>query len=145
MNRIARLLRLSPLLLCAVSVAAMAATVSPLQKEITNARIHAQVVAHADSLSMAQLHLHHVINCLVGAQGVGYSAAAEALSAASCKNLGHGAVADSASNPDLHKLMNKALQDAQAGVRAQTVAAARADGSKIVALLDQAQKHQVTR
>ncbi|MGH8278385.1 MAG: hypothetical protein ACRETQ_02305 [Gammaproteobacteria bacterium] len=138
MNRLVRKLRFVPLLLCAVSIAAIGAAVSPLQKEIATAKIHAEVVAHADSLKTAHLHLHHVINCLVGADGHGYSAAAEAVSAAPCKGLGNGAVADSASNPALHALMDDALRDAQAGVRAQSVTAARADGAEIVALLDQA-------
>lgn len=86
-------------LLCVVPCAAIAANLSPVQKEIATAKIHATVAAHAESLKMAQLHLHHVINCMVGEHGSGYSAAAEALAAVPCTGLGKGAIADSSGDP----------------------------------------------
>lgn len=132
--------RLLATLLCVLPCAAIAATLSPVQKEIAAAKIHATVAVHADSLKMAQLHLHHVINCMVGEHGDGYSAAAEALAAVPCTGpgLGDGAVADSKSDPVLHKLMNEVLQSAQAGVRAQELPAAKQDAERSLKLLDQA-------
>lgn len=127
-------------LLLVLPCAAIAATTSPLQKEIAAAKIHAQVAAHADSLKMVQLHLHHVINCMVGARGNDYSAAAEALAAVPCTGpgLGNGAAADSSADPALHTLMREVLQNALAGVHAQALPAARQDADHVLKLLDQA-------
>lgn len=125
-------------LLCVVPCAAIAANLSPVQKEIATAKIHATVAAHAESLKMAQLHLHHVINCMVGEHGSGYSAAAEALAAVPCTGLGKGAIADSRADPALHKLMDEVLQSAQAGVRAQGLPAAKQGADQALKLLDRA-------
>lgn len=129
-------------LLCVVPCAAIAANLSPVQKEIATAKIHATVAAHAESLKMAQLHLHHVINCMVGEHGSGYSAAAEALAAVPCTGLGKGAIADSSGDPPVHSLMEGALRAAQAGTKADTLSRAKKDATRVLALLDKAEPAQ---
>lgn len=129
-------------LLCVVPCAAIAANLSPVQKEIATAKIHATVAAHAESLKMAQLHLHHVINCMVGEHGSGYSAAAEALAAVPCTGLGKGAIADSSGDPPVHSLMEGALRAAQAGTKADTLSRVKKDATRVLALLDKAEPAQ---
>lgn len=143
MNHGLHKISLLALLIGVVPCAAIAATTSPLQKEIAAAKIHATVAAHAGSLKMAQLHLQHVINCMVGAEGRDYSAAAEALAAVPCTGpgLGNGAVADSSADPALHKLMDEALQSALAGVHASALPTAKQDADRALALLDKANGH----
>lgn len=69
--------------------AAMAAGAST---EIMTAATHAGFSASATSVQMAQAHLHHTLNCLVGPGGSGFDPAA----LNPCKNSGNGAIPDTA-------------------------------------------------
>lgn len=122
----------------ALPALALAAPLAGLQAEIATAKVHATAASQIDTLAGAQLHLHHVINCLVGPHGAGYSARAEALSENHCDHLGNGAVADSTAEPATHQLTGEALQAAQAGLHATTLDAAHADAAKVLKLLAKA-------
>lgn len=122
----------------ALPALALAAPLAGLQAEIAAAKVHAGAASKVDTLAGAQLHLHHVVNCLVGPHGAGYSARAEALSENHCDQLGNGAVADSAPEPATHQLTGEALQAAQAGLHATTLDAAHADAAQVLKLLAKA-------
>ncbi len=76
--------------------AALAALLLPLSAradvatEVSTAATHAGLAAGAASLPMAQMHLHHVLNCLIGPAGKGFDATA----ANPCKDQGSGAIPD---------------------------------------------------
>jgi hypothetical protein len=60
-------------------------------KELATARAHAKLAEASQSVEVAKMHLHHVINCLVGPHGDGFDAAA----GNPCKGMGDGAEMDS--------------------------------------------------
>jgi len=60
------------------------------QKEVSTAIIHADFAASAKQAKGTHMHLHHVINCLVGSGGKHYDAAA----ADPCHGQGRGALRD---------------------------------------------------
>src|SRR6185437_11904150 len=59
-------------------------------KETATAATHAGLAAKATDLKGTQMHLHHVVNCLVGPKGKGFDAAP----GNPCKDQGNGAIAD---------------------------------------------------
>ena len=109
-------------------------------REMATALYHAHAVQKMTTVANAQLHLHHVINCLVGVSGAGYSAAAERLSGMPCKDLGRGAIADSASSGPRHLALEAALRDAQAGAQANQLKRIHAVTAKAIAALGRAQQ-----
>ncbi|HEX7348465.1 MAG TPA: hypothetical protein VF264_02285, partial [Rhodanobacteraceae bacterium] len=127
----------APALLALGIVCATAATAPTGAKaELEAAQIHAKAATQMDSLQGVQLHLHHVINCLVGEHGAGYDAAAEALSEHPCKGLGNGAIADSTTDPAMHRAAEAALHTAKAGIKATQLAAAHKDATATLHALD---------
>lgn len=127
-------------LLAGIAGTASATPASQAHTEITTAVIHATVATKMDSLAAVHLHLHHVINCLVGEHGEGWDAKAEAVSANKCEGLGNGAIPDSKTDPAIHGPAERALAAATAGVAADSVAAGHADAHKALAALDEAAK-----
>ena len=109
-------------------------------REIAAAQVHARAVQQMPSVATAQVHLHHVINCLVGMDGADYSAAAERLSGTPCKGLGHGAITDSTGDGPLRAALETALTDAQAGLHETSLNLVHADAAKAVAALHTAQR-----
>ena len=114
-------------------------------REMAAAQYHAHAVQMMTTVANAQLHLHHAINCLVGVNGAGYSAAAERLSGRPCKDLGHGAIADSASSGARHAALETALGAAQAGIHASQLKQVQADAVRAVAALRAAQQPAKSR
>lgn len=109
---------------------AMAQTQSA-KTEVSTAHAHALMAQHAGTLKMTHTHLHHVINCLVGANGQGFDAKA----GNPCKGQGNGAIPDSKGDSALHAKLQSALDDAKAGLKATSKSAAQADAAKAVAAL----------
>ena len=99
------------------------------KQEISTAHAHALLAQSATSVAMAQTHLHHVINCLVGPGGSGFDAAA----GTPCKGQGNGAIPDSANDHALHANLESALMDAQAGLKSESLAAVQQDAGKVAA------------
>jgi len=60
------------------------------QKEISTAITHAGYAEKVQTVDKVHLHLHHVINCLVGTQGVGFDKQA----GDPCLGMGNGAIKD---------------------------------------------------
>lgn len=83
-----------------------------MEQEVTTAITHARLAAQQDSADKVHLHLHHVINCLVGEQGDGFNADA----GNPCHGMGNGALNDAPKNStESHKLV-RALGTAQSGL-----------------------------
>lgn len=78
------------LALCAGLVAVPLAALADGSGEISTAAQHAQFAAQATSLKVADAHLHHALNCLVGPKGHGFDKKA----ANPCKDQGSGAIPD---------------------------------------------------
>jgi hypothetical protein len=112
------------------ALAAVAQTHSA-QDEVNTAHAHAMMAQSATTVAMAQTHLHHVINCLVGPNGTGFDTKA----GDPCKGQGNGAIPDSASDAALHTKLQAALTDAETGVKASDLKAAQANAAKAAASL----------
>src|SRR5271157_1645163 len=50
------------------------ASAADVNKEVNTAALHAGYAASSKDMKATQMHLHHVVNCLVGPQGEGFDA-----------------------------------------------------------------------
>lgn len=100
-------------------------------KEAATAVQHAQLAAASQSVAVTDMHLHHVINCLVGPHGRGFYAKA----GNPCKGMGSGAVRDSSGDKDLHSKALRALTVARHGVASKDLSAAHDAASKVAQIL----------
>src|SRR5215472_1712485 len=98
-GRIAMRIRHQPSLLAMLATAGVgfllvaaqpASAVGDASKEVSTAAQHAEFAAAAKDLKTTQLHLHHVVNCLVGPQGQGFDQSA----GNPCDGQGSGAIPD---------------------------------------------------
>lgn len=121
---------ITSLLATGIAFGAIAQTPSATN-EVATAHAHALMAQNAKTLAMAHAHLHHVVNCLVGPKGEGFDAKAEN----PCKGQGNGAIPDSASDAAMHGKLQSALSDAQAGLKADTLAAVQGDAGKAATAL----------
>lgn len=117
-----------------------AAATSGGEREIAAAIVHATAATKVDTTAGVTLHLHHVINCLVGPQGGLFDAKAEALSENPCHDLGHGALADAGTSKDVHAALTRALRDAESGIRANTLTAGHEDARSALGALEAARQ-----
>jgi hypothetical protein len=104
------------------------------RNEISTAHTHAKFAAEAATVAVSHVHLHHVINCLVGPTGTGF----DATQANPCKGQGNGAIPDSASDHALHAKLESVLSAAEAALKTDTLASAHRDAAKIAADLQAA-------
>ena len=81
-------------------------------------------------MKMTQMHLHHVVNCLVGPKGKGFDTS----NANPCKDYGNGAIPDM-KDPNQKKALQAALAKANAGLKSKDMAAAQKDATDAQALL----------
>lgn len=121
----------------ALSLTAVAAP-GHANKEIATAIIHANVASKVDSLSGVHLHLHHVLNCVLGPHSKQYSAAAEKLSAYKCVGLGDGALPDSR-DPAVRRDLQQVAKHADGGIQATQFNAAHEAAVVVLAELKRAQ------
>lgn len=120
-----------------LSLTAMAAPGSA-NKEIATAIIHANVASQITNLDGVHLHLHHVLNCVLGPHSSQYSAAAEKLSAYKCVGLGNGALPDS-HDPAVRGDLQQAVKLADRGIQANHFDAAHQAAVGALAELKSAQ------
>lgn len=110
--------------LCGAALAALLLAPIPVLAdvagEITTATTHATLASEATSLAGVQMHLHHVVNCLVGAGGKGY----DAKQIDPCKGAGSGAIPDM-SDPAKQKALQAAADSARGGLAATDLATAQ--------------------
>lgn len=120
------------------AVAATAMAAGNANKEIATAVIHANVASQVDNLGGVHLHLHHVLNCVLGPHSKQYSAAAEKLSAYKCVGLGDGALPDSR-DPAVRNDLQRAVTLADGGIEASQFEPAHQAAIEVLAALKQAQ------
>lgn len=109
--------KLSLTLACAVSLllcAPLAFAAGNASQEIATAAAHAQMAATASDKSAADMHLHHVINCLVGASDKRFDAKV----GDPCQGMGEGAIHDLGHAPAEHIRLQRALMLAERGLHA---------------------------
>jgi hypothetical protein len=112
--------------------AALAALLLPLcaradvATEVSTAATHAGLAAGSASLPMAQMHLHHVLNCLIGAAGKGYDSSA----ANPCKDQGSGAIPDT-SDVLKKEILQRAASNAQDALKETDLDALKKDAANI--------------
>lgn len=99
-------------------------------KEISTAATHAGLAAKATDMKGTQMHLHHVVNCLVGPKGKGFDAAP----GNPCNGQGDGAIPDTKDKKQKATL-NQALAKANAGLKAKDMVAAQKDATQIQTML----------
>ncbi len=100
-------------------------------KQIATARTHAMMAAEAKSLNKTHMHLHHVVNCLVGPQGTDFDASA----GNPCKGMGRGAIVDAAGSSRNQQRLNKALSEAKTGLNSDDEKTARQAAKKAASIL----------
>ena len=100
-------------LIMLAGAAALFATpaLADLAGELSTAQTHAGMAATQADIAMAQKHLQHAVNCLVGPGGTGFDAAA----GNPCGKAGAGAIVDSTDAAQKAKL-TKIAASAKTGV-----------------------------
>jgi hypothetical protein len=93
-------------------------------KEVSTAAAHAGFAAAAKDMQTTQMHLHHVVNCLVGSKGEGFDTGV----ANPCKDQGNGAIPDTKDAAKL-TMLRQALAKANAGLKETDMAAAQKDAT----------------
>jgi hypothetical protein len=101
-------------------------------KETSTAATHAGLAAKATDMKTTQMHLHHVVNCLVGPSGTGFDAAP----GNPCKEQGNGAIPDT-KDAAQKKTLQDALDKANAGLKQTDLAAAQKAATDAQGLLSQ--------
>ena len=104
--------------------------VSDVNKEVMTAATHAGLAAGSKELPQVQMHLHHVVNCLVGPKGKGFDAAP----GNPCKDQGNGAISDMKIDGK-KKLLRQALARANAGLQTKDLEAAQKDATQVEKIL----------
>src|SRR6516225_12049577 len=99
-------------------------------KEVTTAASHAGFATKSADLKGTQMHLHHVVNCLVGPKGQGF----DDKEANPCKDQGNGAIPDTTDEVRRTALI-QALAKANEGLRQTDLPAARKSASEAQVLL----------
>jgi hypothetical protein len=107
-----------------------AAAYANAASEIVTAQTHADLGAHASDLAGVHMHLHHVVNCLVGPAGTGF----DAKELNPCANAGNGAIPDTTDAGQKTALQN-AVTKAESGIAATQLAIAQKAASDTAAML----------
>ena len=113
-----------------VALALPTAAFADVAAQLTVADQHAGFAAKATTIDMIHMHLHHVLNCLVGPSGAGYDAGP----GNPCAKAGNGAIADGGDKAKLQP----AVAAVNAGIAATDVAAAQGDAQKAAAAIEAA-------
>lgn len=106
--------------------------------EASTAHAHALMAQSADSVDTAHMHLHHVINCLVGPDGEAFNSDF----ANPCKGEGNGAIPDAQGNSALMTKLKDALAAAKAGLQADSLDAVHKHAAAAAAALAVTPKQQ---
>jgi hypothetical protein len=123
------------LLVLALPIAAQAAGLGGAALKQTDTAIaHAGMALGAKELKIAHMHLHHVINCLVGPKGKGFNM--HYLDP--CKGMGQGAIVDAMGNAQAETDLHGALRQAEMGLKTTTLTAAHADAQQVMKTLQSA-------
>jgi hypothetical protein len=113
-----------------MALALPTAAFADVAAELTVADQHAGFAAKAATIDMVHMHLHHVLNCLVGPSGAGFDAGP----GNPCAKAGNGAIPDGGAKAKLQP----AVDAATAGIAATDVATAQGDAQKAAAAIEAA-------
>ena len=116
---------------CVAALALPTVAFADVSAELTVASNHAGMASKAPALDTVHMHLHHVVNCLVGPMGTGF----DATNANPCAKQGNGAIADSTDAAQKTKLA-AAVTKINAGLASTDLAAAQKDASDASAAID---------
>lgn len=111
-----------------LSATALAKTAA--ENEISTAIDHAEFSVKANDVSAIHLHLHHVVNCLVGEKGKQFYAAA----GDPCKGMGNGAINDAQSTA-LKTRLESILAEAEKGLNEKEFTRAHKTASLVKRML----------
>jgi hypothetical protein len=101
-----------------------------VNKEVSTAAQHAGFAASAKDMKTTQMHLHHVVNCLVGPQGEGFDASF----GNPCNGQGSGAISDTTDSAEKASLQ-QALEQTLDGLKQTDMAAAQKIATAVQVLL----------
>ena len=104
------------------------------KSEVVTAWTHADLASKAGDLSGVTMHLHHVLNCLVGPGGNGF----DAKQINPCANAGTGAIPDT-KDAAKKKSLEAAADKTRTGLAATDVASAQKTASDVAAMLKAAE------
>src|ERR1700750_292533 len=124
-NRIAMAAVIGGLLTCPVAAYADAAS------EIATAAEHAGLAAAAPNLTQTHMHLHHVMNCLVGPKDGDF----DKTNMNPCAQQGTGAFPDQ-SNPDIKVKLQNAMSLAGDGIASNDETTAKKNAASIKTMLE---------
>jgi hypothetical protein len=107
-----------------------ASAASDVNKEVSTAAQHAGFAGSAKDMKTTQMHLHHVVNCLVDPQGQGFDASF----GNPCNGQGSGAISDTTDSAKKASLQ-QALQQTLDGLKQSDMAAAQKNATAVQDLL----------
>jgi hypothetical protein len=105
------------------------------QEEINKALLHANFLIKADTLERMHMHMHHILNCMVGEHGKEFDPKVMD----PCKGMGNGAINDE-SSPVKRKLLDQVEKLGSIGVTIENPSAAHDVALAMHALLQEAAK-----
>jgi len=109
-------------LIAACAALVMSPVYASADQEITTAIEHAGFAAKAKDLQHVHLHLHHVMNCLVGPNGGAFDASA----GNPCKGMGNGAYNSTGEiSRAAHEDLKAAMTDAESGLTSNSYKTAK--------------------
>ncbi|MGN6514398.1 MAG: hypothetical protein ACTHLR_00995 [Rhizomicrobium sp.] len=113
----------------AISLVATCA-LADVKSEVTTAETHAGLAAQATAIDGVHMHLHHVVNCLVGPGGKGF----DAKQINPCAHNGNGAIPDTTDAGKKAKL-RAAADKAESGIASSDLATAQKAATATAAML----------
>lgn len=109
---------------------------SAVENEVSTAIEHAEFSVKANDVATLHLHLHHVVNCLVGENGKQFYAKA----GDPCKGMGNGAIND-AKNAALKTRLESILATAETGLNEKNFTRAHKTASLVKRMLKRTMAH----
>jgi hypothetical protein len=117
---------------CVAALALPTVAFADVSAELTVASNHAGMASKAAAIDTVHMHLHHVVNCLVGPSGKGFDAAP----GNPCAKAGNGAIPEGSAAQKTK--LETALASANAGIAATDLAAAQKDAGDAASAIDSA-------
>jgi hypothetical protein len=114
----------------AVALIAVPANAADVKGEIATAADHAGYAAAASDIAAVHMHLHHVVNCIVGPGGTEF----DSKEINPCAGRGNGAMPD-ATDAATKKSLQAVVTEAEKGIAETEIAAAKKDATTAQSML----------
>ncbi len=119
-------------LVLAMPAAAVAATLQGAALNQTETALaHADLAMGAPDLNASHMHLHHVINCLVGPKSPSFDYQSED----PCLAMGNGAIVDTQGDATAQAQLHSAVSLSELGLKTTTVEASKGEAAKVAQIL----------